>query len=51
MILEMATFPVDDVRLGSLTEYNGGVLVINEEELTTLVLDDKRIASADLAVV
>ncbi|MBI4523520.1 MAG: hypothetical protein HY695_06885 [Deltaproteobacteria bacterium] len=50
MRLELASFPVADVRLGKETSFKNGLLEINKEELLALVLDEKRIASADLAV-
>jgi len=50
MKLEMATFPVKDVQFNKQTSYNNGILAINKEELVALLLEDKRIASADLDV-
>ncbi|MBI4526657.1 MAG: hypothetical protein HY695_22895 [Deltaproteobacteria bacterium] len=50
MKLEMATFYVGEVRFGTRTSYDGGVLEINKEELANLVLDDRRVISAELAV-
>ncbi|MBI2367168.1 MAG: hypothetical protein HYV01_19525 [Deltaproteobacteria bacterium] len=50
MKLEIATFFVKDVRFSSETRYGGGVLEINREELVRLVLEDKRVLSADLDV-
>lgn len=52
MRLELVEFPVKDVRLGKqTTRYNNGVLEINKEEMVAHVLQDNRIASADLAAV
>ena len=50
MRLELATFPVKDVKFSHRTIYQDGILEINKKELVTLVLEDKRIASADLVV-
>jgi glycine reductase len=48
MNLELANFPVKDVRFGKHTSYNNGILEIDKEELTALVSKDERIASVDL---
>ncbi len=50
MKLELASFPVKEVRLGSRTSYAGEVLQANKDELLALVLSDKKITSADLDV-
>ncbi len=50
MRLELANFPVKDVRFDGRTNYNGGVLEINREELAALVLEDGRVASAKFDV-
>ena len=50
MRLELANFPVKDVKFGSQTSYNNGVLEIDKDELVAQILEDKRIASADLDV-
>ncbi|MBI4320530.1 MAG: hypothetical protein HY675_18730 [Chloroflexi bacterium] len=50
MRLELASFPVSDVRFGASTRYKDGVLEIGKDELLGLVLQDERIASADLHV-
>lgn len=50
MKLELATFSVKDVRFSSQTSYSNGVLELNKEELVALVLEDKKVASADLDV-
>jgi glycine reductase len=44
----MATFPVKDVKFGGKTGYNSGILEINKEEMVNLILEDKRVDSADL---
>jgi glycine reductase len=51
MRLEMANFPVSQVRLGSRLSYDSGKLEVDQEELTALVLQDKRVRDASLAVV
>jgi glycine reductase len=50
MKLELAEFPVQDVRFGKQTSYNDGVLEIDREELLSLILRDGKIVSADLEV-
>ena len=50
MKLALATFPVKDVQFSGQTSYNDRVLEINKEELAALILEDKRISSADLDV-
>jgi glycine reductase complex component B subunit alpha and beta len=50
MKLELATFPVEDVRFSSHTRYTGGVLEIDKEELLALILEDKRVSSAAIDV-
>ncbi len=50
MRLEMATFPVEKVELSGQTSYNNGVLEIDKEELVKLLLEDKKIVSADLDI-
>ena len=50
MKLEMAEFPVKDIRFGNQTAYDNGVLAINKEELLSLVREDNRIVSADLDI-
>jgi glycine reductase len=48
MKLELVDFPVRDVRFTNRTVYNNGVLEIDKEELVALVLENKKIATADL---
>jgi glycine reductase len=50
MRLELAEFPVKDVRFSQQTNYSDGVLEIDKETLLALVRQDNRIASADLDV-
>lgn len=50
MKLELANFPVKDIRFGRQTSYKNGVLEINKEYLLKLVREDSRIAWADLDV-
>ncbi len=50
MKLEMATFPVKEVRFGDRTGYKNGVLNINKDELVALISEDKRVDSADVDV-
>lgn len=50
MRLELADFPVRDVQFSHKIRYKDGVLEINKEELIALVLEDKKIASANLDV-
>jgi len=50
MRLELANFPVKDVRFDGRTNYHGGVLEINREELAALALEDGRVVSAKFDV-
>ncbi|MBI4320529.1 MAG: hypothetical protein HY675_18725 [Chloroflexi bacterium] len=50
MRLELASFPVSNVRFDGRTRYADGVLEICKEELLGLVKQDERIVSADLDV-
>jgi len=50
MSLELANFPVKDVRFGKHTSYKSGVLEVDKDELLALVMADKNIASAELDV-
>jgi glycine reductase len=50
MRLELADFPVKDVRFNGRTSYNNGVLEVDKEELLKLVLEDGKIVSANLDV-
>jgi glycine reductase complex component B subunit alpha and beta len=51
MRLEMAEFPVTDIRLGTRFRYQSGNLEVDAEELKETVLQDKRIEEARLEVV
>ena len=48
MKLELADFPVREARFGKQTTYQGATLEINREELVSLILQDKKIATANL---
>lgn len=48
--LELASFPVKDVRFSRQTTYNNAILEINKEEIVALILEDRNIVSADLDV-
>ena len=50
MKLELATFPVEDVKFGNQTRYQRGILELNKDELVKLILDNKMVASADLDI-
>ncbi|MBI2538967.1 MAG: hypothetical protein HYW04_04110 [Deltaproteobacteria bacterium] len=51
MRLEMAEFPVTEIRLGRAFRYHSGKLEVDREQLKSLVLQDKRIEEAWLEVV
>ena len=48
MRLELANFPVRDVRFSKETHYRNGVLEIDKQELIALILEDKKVLSANL---
>jgi len=50
MKLELAEFPVKQLRLGRRFAYHGGTLEVDEGALIDLVLGDSRITDASLAV-
>jgi len=50
MRLEIVTFPVKNVRFSEETRYGEGTLEINKDELTALVLEDRKVTSADLEI-
>jgi sarcosine reductase len=50
MKLELADFPVEQLRLGTRFYYSQGVLEVDEAALIDLVLQDKRITDAFLAI-
>ena len=41
MRLEMATFPVEEVKFGGQTSYNSGVLGINYESIEFICLSSR----------
>ncbi len=50
MRLELAEFPANEIRLGAAFRYRHGILEVDQEEIVTFVLQDKRIEHASLAV-
>jgi Glycine/sarcosine/betaine reductase component B subunits len=46
MRLEIADFPVREIRLGNFNRYRGGTLEVNHEDLVRLVCQDRRIHEA-----
>ena len=50
MRLELAEFPVTQLRLGTGLRYKAGILEVDHDELTDLILQDKRIQDASVAV-
>ncbi|MBI4199345.1 MAG: hypothetical protein HY535_02570 [Chloroflexi bacterium] len=50
-LLQLADFPVTQVRLGKQTRYSGGTLEINAEEVRAIALADKRIEAAKVELV
>jgi glycine reductase complex component B subunit alpha and beta len=50
MKLELAEFPVTQLRLGRRFTYGSGILELDEGELVDLVLEDSRITDASLAL-
>jgi glycine reductase len=51
MRLDLAEFPVSEIRFGSSHRYQGGRLELNREELARMVLEDPRIEAASFAIV
>jgi len=49
--LELAEFPVKQIRLGRRFAYNAGILEVDEGALIDLVQQDSRIENCSLAVV
>jgi sarcosine reductase len=49
--LELGTFPVKEVKFGSVTRWEDGLLEINREELVEAVLTDQRISEVHLELV
>jgi glycine reductase len=50
MRLELADYPVKEIRLGRTFEYRAGTLTIDQPALEEIILRDGRIAEASLAV-
>ena len=50
MKLELANFPVKEVRFGGRTGYDNGVLEVDKDELIKLVSKDKRVLSVDFDI-
>ena len=50
MRLELAEFPVSRINLGKRFQYDSGLLEVNQQELVELILQDKRIREASLAI-
>src|SRR3989304_8457604 len=51
MRLELADYPVKQIRLGRTFRYQGGMLEVDGPALEAMILRDGRIAEASLAVV
>src|ERR687893_497218 len=51
MRLELAEFPVQEIHLGKMFHYHAGILEVDQQALTDLVLEDRRIEDASVAVV
>ncbi|HLN83761.1 MAG TPA: glycine/sarcosine/betaine reductase component B subunit, partial [Candidatus Binatia bacterium] len=51
MQLEMANFPVREIRLGDFHRYQSGTLELNGNDLANLVLQDSRINEASFEIV
>ena len=51
MKLELGKFPVSEVREGSHTDYRDGVLTVDTESLTRLVLENPAIVHARIEIV
>jgi sarcosine reductase len=51
MRLELADYPVNEIRLGGTFEYRAGTLAVDKQALEEMILRDRRIAEASLAVV
>src|SRR3972149_745570 len=50
MRLELAEFPVTQLRLGTGLRYKAGILEVDHDELPDLILQEKRIQDASVAV-
>lgn len=51
MRLDLATFPVKEVKFAQTTRYDRGVLAVSIQELKGLVMDDPRIAGVEFDLV
>ena len=51
MRLNLADFPVKEIRLGGRLHYGGGALEVDQQALMDLVLEDRRVEDVSLAVV
>src|SRR5947207_482941 len=51
MRLELADFPVREIRLGKSFSYHDAILEVDQQELTGLLSQDPRIDVASIAVV
>jgi glycine reductase complex component B subunit alpha and beta len=51
MRLDLAEFPVKQIYLGKRFHYDAGILEVDQRDLTNLMLQDRRIEDASLAVV
>jgi sarcosine reductase len=51
MRLELADYPVNEIRLCGTFEYRAGTLAVDQPALEEMILRDRRIADASLAVV
>jgi hypothetical protein len=51
MRLDLAEFPVKQIHLGKTFDYHGGILEVDQRALTDLMLEDRRIEDASVAVV
>jgi glycine reductase complex component B subunit alpha and beta len=49
--LELADYPVREIRFGRGLNYGSGILEVDEEELTALAEEDERILAAGFAIV
>lgn len=51
MKLELGNFYVKDIKFGSETSYNEGILIIDKEDVLNFIKKDARITDADLYIV
>jgi glycine reductase complex component B subunit alpha and beta len=51
MRLNLAAFPVKEIRLGKRLQYQAGALEVDQRALVDLVLEDRRVEDVSLAVV